>query len=89
MTCLAIHYMRYRLFGHVFLIRGWAERLLPMPSLMMQARPSVSNDFHLDCSVDADWMDASWAAVTDSYDGKLTRTAWLACVGGHAHSQVD
>lgn len=45
---------------------GWAERLLPMPSPMVQARPSVSDDFHLDCSIDADWTDASRAAVTDS-----------------------
>lgn len=43
---------------------GWAERLLPVPSLMMRARPSVSDDFRLDCSVDADWTDASRAAVT-------------------------
>lgn len=69
-------------------MRRWAERLLTVPSLMMQARPSVSDDFHLDCSVDADWTDASRAAVTDSYEGKLTRTAWLACVGGRVHSQV-
>lgn len=38
---------------------------------------------------DANWTDASQAAVTDSYDGKLTRTAWLTCVGGRAHSRVD
>lgn len=85
MTCLAVHYTRYRLFGLVLLICGVGGA---------SASRAVADDVRLALLrlmifTDADWTDASRAAVTDSYDGKLTWTAWLACVGGRAHSRVD